>query len=171
MTTRRLVAFVAMSALLVGCESGPDDEEMAEKEMAAMAAMADSAKAAIEAVNMAAATALVAGDVAGWSAAYADDAIVMQPDEPAWRGKAERDAKAGALVAAMSFSNVKFASTDVIVRGDLAVETGSVSYTLTPRSGGKAMDIVGKYLTVWKRQDDGSWKIIRDINNSDGPAR
>jgi ketosteroid isomerase-like protein len=25
----------------------------------------------------------------------------------------------------------------------------------------------GKYLTVWQKQADGGWKIIRDINNTD----
>ena len=29
----------------------------------------------------------------------------------------------------------------------------------------------GKYLTVWKHQPDGTWKIVRDINNSDLPAK
>jgi len=39
--------------------------------------------------------------------------------------------------------------------------------TVTPK-GGKLTHDKGKYLTVWKKQADGSWKIYRDINNSDG---
>jgi len=27
----------------------------------------------------------------------------------------------------------------------------------------------GKYLTVWKKQADGSWKVIEDMFNSDLP--
>jgi len=29
------------------------------------------------------------------------------------------------------------------------------------------MEDKGKYLTVWQRQGDGSWKVVRDINNAD----
>lgn len=32
------------------------------------------------------------------------------------------------------------------------------------------MDDTGKYLTVWKKQPDGNWKIVRDIFNSDKPG-
>jgi ketosteroid isomerase-like protein len=28
----------------------------------------------------------------------------------------------------------------------------------------------GKYVTVFKKQADGSWKVVADIFNSDGPA-
>jgi ketosteroid isomerase-like protein len=42
--------------------------------------------------------------------------------------------------------------------------------TLQSKSGKPTHD-VGKYLTVWKRQPDGSYKAIRDINNSDGPTK
>jgi ketosteroid isomerase-like protein len=54
----------------------------------------------------------------------------------------------------------------VTLGGDLAVETGAFSMTTTMKNG-KPITEQGKYLTVWKRQTDGAWKIIRDINNAD----
>ena len=54
------------------------------------------------------------------------------------------------------------------MQGKSAIETGTFEWTLTPKSGA-AMTDKGKYLTVWKKQADGTWKIIRDINNSDLP--
>jgi ketosteroid isomerase-like protein len=35
---------------------------------------------------------------------------------------------------------------------------------------GKAMESTGRYLTVWRKQDDGSWKIVTDAGSADGPA-
>lgn len=35
----------------------------------------------------------------------------------------------------------------------------------------KPVHEIGKYLTVWKKQPDGSYRIIRDIFNSDGPMK
>ena len=60
-------------------------------------------------------------------------------------------------------------SEDVILSGDIAVESGSNEMTMTP-AGGKPMTDKGKYVTTWKRQTDGSWKIVRDIMNSNLPA-
>ena len=69
----------------------------------------------------------------------------------------------------MSISDITMRTDDVVVSGDLAVENGSYKWTITPK-GAKPMPDSGKYVTVWQKQGDGSWKIIRDINNSDiGP--
>jgi ketosteroid isomerase-like protein len=38
-----------------------------------------------------------------------------------------------------------------------------------PQDGGRKQDR-GKYLTVWKRQGDGAWKIAADAWSSDLPA-
>jgi ketosteroid isomerase-like protein len=70
----------------------------------------------------------------------------------------------------MSFKDGSAKTEDVMVSGDLAVETGTFAWTLQPKSGAEVKD-KGKYLTVWKRQADGSWKIVRDIDNSDLPAK
>jgi ketosteroid isomerase-like protein len=57
----------------------------------------------------------------------------------------------------------------VILAGDLAIETGSSQMAMKPKTGPE-MKETGRYLAVWKHQEDGSWKIIRDIGNSDLPA-
>ena len=66
----------------------------------------------------------------------------------------------------MSFSDITMRTDDVVVSGDIAVENGTYKWTITPK-GAKAMPDSGKYLTVWQKQADGGWKIIRDINNTD----
>jgi ketosteroid isomerase-like protein len=66
----------------------------------------------------------------------------------------------------MTLKDPKFHVEDVLVGGDLAVETGTYEWTVQPKKG-KAMLDKGNYVTVWRRQPDGSWKIVRDISNSD----
>lgn len=34
---------------------------------------------------------------------------------------------------------------------------------------GKSTKTIGKFVTVWKKQPDGSWKVQEDIGNPDGP--
>ena len=59
-------------------------------------------------------------------------------------------------------------SDEVRVAGDWAFARGNYSVTLTPRQGGDVVTVDGKYLTVFQLQADGSWKIHRDIFNSNG---
>ena len=75
----------------------------------------------------------------------------------------------GGFISQMAVKDMKFHTDEVMVAGDLAVENGTYEMTLLPK-GGKEMVDKGKYLTVWKKQADGSWKIVRDINNSDRPG-
>ncbi len=65
-------------------------------------------------------------------------------------------------------SDMKAGTASVDVAGAYAIETDSYEMTFTPK-GGKPMHDKGNYLLVWKKQTDGSWKIYRDINTSDGP--
>ena len=67
-----------------------------------------------------------------------------------------------------SMTSGKLTTNSVDVGGDYAIETGNYELTATPK-GGKPVTEKGKYITVWKKQADGSWKIYRDIANSDSP--
>jgi ketosteroid isomerase-like protein len=37
-------------------------------------------------------------------------------------------------------------------------------------ASGKIVNDHGKYGVIWKKQSDGSWKVLSDIFNSDLPA-
>ncbi len=43
------------------------------------------------------------------------------------------------------------------------------TYELTVEQDGAPMVTVGKYVTLWKKQADGSWKVVVDCFNADGP--
>ncbi len=53
--------------------------------------------------------------------------------------------------------------------GDLAYSSGAFAMTFNDASG-KPLTDRGKYLTVWRKQADGSWKVVRDAFNSDLPV-
>src|SRR4051812_20936119 len=152
---------------MTGCSPRPAPTDGS---LAAPAPSAAAVRSAIEAANASFLEAFRRGDKAGLMAAYTEDAVVLMPNAPEWRGTAALDKGYTEFLSQMAFKDGGVKTEDVIVGGDLAVETGSYTWTLEVKSGGEISD-KGKYVTVWKRQPDGSWKIVRDINNSDLPAK
>ncbi len=63
--------------------------------------------------------------------------------------------RAGPVVAVLK-------TVDLWVHGDLAYETGIRSYTYAP-TGENERRIDGRYVTTWKRQRDGGWKMYADM--------
>ena len=53
--------------------------------------------------------------------------------------------------------------------GNLAYVRGTFDITLLINDSTEISD-QGKYIEVWKKQTDGSWKIVVDIYNSDGDS-
>ena len=122
------------------------------------------ARAAIEAANAKFSEAFARGDAKGLSAMYTSDAIAFPPDSEMFRGnkaigefwKATRDS--GVRGAALT-------TVEVSRSGDVAYEVGTVSLTIQP-AGKEPTTAMAKYVVVWRRQADGSWKLHRDIWNS-----
>jgi uncharacterized protein (TIGR02246 family) len=160
-----LAAIAALSTL--GCAPKASDtasdtsvQQMGESEdRAAVQRSIDSSMAKF-------ADALNKGDAERMSAIYADDAAIYPPGMKIARGRADIDRANAGMFSAMSFSGAKFTTTELTVLGDHAIETGTYSMTAKPKTG-KAMNDVGKFITIWKKQPDGSWKVHRDIFNSD----
>jgi uncharacterized protein (TIGR02246 family) len=121
-------------------------------------------RAAIEKQNAAFSAAFARGDAAALAAAYTDDAIVLPPDAEMVRGKAGIEALWKGLISAGAKS-LALTTVDVQSSGALAVETGTGILKIQP-SGAAEQTQSAKYVVVWKRQADGSWKLHRDMWNA-----
>ena len=123
---------------------------------------------AIDRVRHAHVTALNRGDVEAWAALFSEDGVQMPPHVQANVGRPMiRTWSQGFLHP----FHVNFALEvdEVRVSGEWAFELGRYTITLTPKAGGPAIGDVGKYITIYQRQADESWKVGRDIWNSDNP--
>jgi len=127
---------------------------------------------AIHALSDKYAAALNSRDVAASVATYTDDAILMVQYTPAFEGK--QAIQSGHESGFKSYADrsiaVTFSSTPVEteVADDWAYQRGNYTDTFTPKSG-KPMVDSGKYLSILKRQPDGSWKTHRLMRSSNVP--
>jgi uncharacterized protein (TIGR02246 family) len=170
-------SFLAVAPLLIvaACTAKKDaatsnDTAVASAPPSTMVTDESAVRRAIDSANTRFLDALTRGDTSAAVANYAPDAVVMFSNEGAWRGAdAVRKGFAG-MLSQVAVKDGHATTDDVMVAGDLALETGHYEWTLVPK-GGKELKDKGKYLTAWKRQPDGSWKIVRDISNTDLPAK
>ena len=100
----------------------------------------------------------------------AEDAVIMAPDQPVQEGKAACAAFLTDVIASLfeQFDRrIAYVSAEVRVIGEYAFDRGSFAFTVAPRSGGDTSREIGKYLFLYSRAADGSWKIARAIVNLD----
>ncbi len=96
---------------------------------------------------------------------YAEDAIAYPPNEPVAKGRAAAQKVWGAYLAEPSFS-ISWRTLGAEVSGDMGFTTGTYEDSYNGPDG-KKVEEKGKFLCVWKKQKDGSWKAFRDMWNSD----
>ena len=135
------------------------------------ATRADNASTSVDAIWKEYAASLNAGDIDRWVTLWTDDGVQMPPDEPPVIGKEKIRARNSAVLQKFNF-DIGITNQELRTAGDWAYSRGVYRATLTPKQGGTPIAIDGKYMTILARQGDGSWKIHRDIFNSNGaPGR
>jgi len=110
------------------------------------------------------------GDVNTVSQFYSDSVITMYEDQPTNIGREAVTKSLAEELARSKPSGVTFHTDDLMVSGDLAIETGTEKSMVTPRGGGKRVAHTGRYMTVWHRESDGTWKVVRDMDATTPPA-
>lgn len=124
--------------------------------------LTDDDVAAIRKVTEGYAAAALAGDWGAWIGGFAEDAVFMPPGSPALQGLTQIRAFVE------NFPRLsRFTATPVQIDGceDLAFARGQYALTVTAEAG--AMTERGKFVWLWKKDPNGSWKIFQDIWNAD----
>ena len=108
-------------------------------------------------------------DAAKAASFYTDDVIGLCADAPVVQGKENKQKEFEAFLKdkpELSWAPVK---VEVARSGDLAYEWGRGKVSMKDKKG-KVTETTVKYVSVWKTQADGSWKITVDTMIPDSPA-
>ena len=104
-----------------------------------------------------------------WVAFYADDAMILPPNEKKADSKEGIRKSIGQMLALHGLAiHWAPAKVEVAQSGDLAYTQGSYTLTTTDAQGKPTTD-QGKTVEIWKKQADGSWKCVVDMWSSDLP--
>lgn len=126
-------------------------------------------EAAVREADAAFSAAAQSGDLDATMAFYADDAVSMPPNDSLKTGKAAIRQEFETMMALPGFSiGWQPSSVEVAASGDLAYSRGTAEFGMTLPGGAPMADSM-KYVTIWRKQADGSWKVIVDIFNSNTP--
>jgi uncharacterized protein (TIGR02246 family) len=105
------------------------------------------------------------------AAHYTDDGSLMIPNSPVMTGK---DAIGKGLKDALADPNWSLALQPVQVEvskgGDLGYTRGTYVLIATDPASKKAVTEKGRFVTIFRKEADGAWKAVQDINNAEAPA-
>ena len=104
------------------------------------------------------------------AAHYTADGNVMAPNLPIMTGK---DAIGKALKEVLADPNwslsLQAVQVEVSKGGDFGYVRGAYVNTSTDPATRKAISEKGRFLTIFRKEADGSWKAVQDINNAEAP--
>jgi uncharacterized protein (TIGR02246 family) len=113
---------------------------------------------------------LMRGDADGWIALWDDDPVQMPPGVPTRHGKQAILEAMKASLRKGSYEAFEIDLEESAADGDIGFARGNGRYTFTPAAGGQKSHVDAKYLTIFKRQADGSWKVHCDCVNLNAPS-
>ena len=67
-------------------------------------------------------------------------------------------------------TKLAFTTQAIEVDGDMAFRRGRYVWRGTPRLSGQTVETTNKFLEIWRRQPDGSWRIAVDMWNPSEPV-
>jgi uncharacterized protein (TIGR02246 family) len=151
----RLPVIACLTAAISACAPAPPDLQ--------------AEQAALMQVSREWAQAAATGDAERIASYWADDAVVMPPDQPAIVGKAAILEFVRASLAIPGFSVTwEPEQASVAGSGDIGYLIERNQFTLKDASG-TLLTLHGKSATVWRKDSTGAWKCVVDIWNDNPP--
>jgi uncharacterized protein (TIGR02246 family) len=174
---KRLDAFssIVLAIAVAGCMSKPAAETASDSAAPAAATAAGSGaavRAAIEATEKQWSAAFLKGDAAAVAALYTDDAATVPPAGEWFRGRDGITKLEQAQLDSVNVTAREDVTEEVTVTGDdYAVEIGHYAWSGTAKKGGGARGESGRYMVLWKKGADGTWKLYRDLGATAPPTK
>ena len=156
MLSRRYPPLALATLLLGACQANPETSEPTLEDDLAQISVARDALI----------TAIVQDDVDGIMGQLTDDHLTMPPGVPMPPDNDQLRQWHQERIDEYTFRS-DFVTDDIQVRGDIAIERWSGASALVPRDGSSEIQADDKGVWIWERQDDGSWKLLWSIWNSD----
>jgi uncharacterized protein (TIGR02246 family) len=107
------------------------------------------------------------GDAEAIGNLYTPDAISEPNNQPTLEG---RDAIVASLKSMFEQVSVKTVLTPEETRtlGNVGLDRGHYTVTVTPKAGAPTTSAEGRYMVVYVKGADGTWKVSRDMDNTAG---
>jgi len=107
--------------------------------------------------------ATAAGDLTRILSLMTEDAVFLVPERPPMRGRQAFERAFTTLTETHTITS-KAQVREVVTSGDLAYAWSQLTVTTTPREGGQPVERSGPTLSIFRRQPDGRWVLVRDAN-------
>ena len=101
---------------------------------------------------------------------FAEDAVVMPPNDSTLYGLAEVRAWWEEYFQYFRITSSVQTEREITVANDHMFDRTSASITIVPKESGARIQDDMRGLTIWKRQADGGWKISHQMWNSTKPV-
>jgi ketosteroid isomerase-like protein len=101
----------------------------------------------------------------GYMSYYAEDAVEVPNGEDAIQGKTNIAKTMGFLDDKKNQLMWTPVGADISAAGDLGYTWGTYEFRSKDKDGKPTVDY-GKYTSIWKKQRDGSWKVVLDMGNA-----
>ncbi len=129
----------------------------------------DALRKTIDAYNAASRETMLTGHSGAAMQYYEEDVLEMSPNAPSLKGKkAILEFQQSMFQKGMRFNAVEFTTQEVESDGSVGYEIGAYTMTITMPPMGEMKDH-GKYISLWRKQADGSWKLHAEMWSSDMP--
>ena len=162
---KRLFILVGFLSLIAMPVCAPQPEQQAEP-ATEEAPSTEADVAAIKSIFKQFDEALIAGDLEAYLALYMEDCVVLPPNAEIITGKDGYRSYAQPIIDQFDIEET-ISVKETEVAGDWAFSRTSFVWRLTPKAGGETIEEVGKMISILRRQSDGSWKISRNMWNTD----
>jgi ketosteroid isomerase-like protein len=106
----------------------------------------------------------------GYMSYYAEDAAELPNGEDAIQGKENIAKTMGFLDDKNNHLTWAPVHADMAASGDLGYTYGTFEFRSIGKDGKPTVEY-GKYVSIWKKQKDGSWKVVMDMGNASPRAK